>query len=227
MKIYQAFFVILGSLVVLSIGVVGVTKKSSGKCIQVFYDRKEATVPLMRALRMYSDYRLNSLRISDYQSGDFDRCQASFVVSVENEHKIPKVLLNEFSNNQKNISWLGGNIWQLGDQLEKTLGLRYIGKSSGISPWMDLYYRGKISRQKSSNDDGVHLIFLPLNIEKAEILVEARYFDNRELVPYLVHTGNVYYLANVNIGPAIEEFLPEMVGVPPTSGRQLVGGVSE
>jgi hypothetical protein len=59
---------------------------------------------------MYSDYRINGLRIADYQPGDFSRCQASFVVSVEHEHRIPKVLLNEFSNNEKNISWLGENI---------------------------------------------------------------------------------------------------------------------
>lgn len=225
MKNSQAFFVILASLVVLSVGVVAFTKKSSGRCIQVFYDRKDATVNLMQSLRMYSDYRINGLRIADYQPGDFSRCQASFVVSVEHEHRIPKVLLNEFSNNEKNISWLGENIWQLGDQLEKVMGLRSIGKVSGVSSLMDLYYHGKIIRQKSSNSKGEHLIFLPVNVAKAEILVEARYFGNRELVPYLVHAKNTYYLANVNMGSALNEFLPEMVGVPPKSAEQLVGGM--
>ena len=227
MKNSHVFFVILIGLVVLSVGMVEFTKKSSGKCIQVFYDRKDATVHLMRALRMYSNYRLNSVPIADYQSGDFGRCQASFVVSVESNHKIPNVLLKDFSSNEKNLSWLGENIWQLGDQLEKVMGLRYIGKISGLSSLMDLYYRGKVIRQKNTNDKSEHLVFLPVNVEKAEILIEARYFGNRELVPYLVHARNTYYLANVNVGPAIEEFLPEMVGVPPNSGQQLVGGVSE
>jgi len=149
MKNYHAFFVILISLVVLSVGVVGFTKKSSGKCIQVFYDRKDATVNLMRSLRVYSDYRINSLRIADYQPGDFGRCQASFVVSVENEHRIPKVLLDDFSKSEKNISWVGLNIWQLGDHLEKRLGVRYIGQNLKRSSLKDLFYRGHVYREGS------------------------------------------------------------------------------
>ena len=226
MKIHHAFFVVLISLVVLSIGVVGLTKKSSGKCIQVFYDRKDATVYLMRSLRMYSDYRVVSSRIADYQTGDFGKCQASFVVSVEHEHKIPKMLLDELPKSEKNISWVGLNIWQLGDHLEKRLGVRYIGQNLKRSSLKDLFYHGHVYREGSVGGNMSQVDFLPVNSDKVEVLIEARFVGSRELRPYLVRSKNIYYLADVSFGPAFLTFLTDMVGTPPTHVvAQLVGGI--
>lgn len=215
MRLYGAIFFILVSVSVYS-GVRAISHRSSGKCIQIFYDRQQDVNSLAKVLKVYPDYHLQIEKISDYEMGKFNRCQASLVVSALEEVKIPKAMLDDFLSSQKNVSWIGMNIWQLGDRLEKNMGLRYIGQSTRRLALKDLYYHGRVLRQEALNELKQQSDFLPVSRDKVEILIEARYVGNRELTPYLVRSKNTYYLADVNFGPAFQEFLADMIGVPPT-----------
>lgn len=225
MRLYGAIFSILVSVSVYC-GVKAYSQRSSGKCIQIFYDRHEDVTSLTKVLKVYPDYQLQLEKIADYQAGNFGHCQASLVVSTTSEIKIPKALLDDFLNSEKNISWVGMNIWQLGDQLEKTMGLRYMGQNFKRASLKDLYYHGRVLRDGKASDMKSQIDFLPVSRDKVEILIEARYVGNRELTPYLVRSKNMYYLADVNFGPAFQAFLADMIGVPPTAAlSQLVGGL--
>ncbi|MBO9666402.1 MAG: hypothetical protein J7501_06270 [Bdellovibrio sp.] len=222
---------IVGTVVaVILICIVGFTKKPGERCIGIFYDNKDVISSVAKALHSYPDFEKVYTRIENYSSGEIERCQASFIINTEFENKIPRRLLEDYTHSERNVAWLGYNIWQLGEHLEKNMGLRYIGAvSKAHEGSCDLFYRGRVSAC-SERGLPLQLEFLPTNHVRIEIMAESRVRGGRELTPYLVRSRNRFYMADVNFGSVFADFLSELVGSPlrlkaePSPSRRLVKG---
>lgn len=193
--------------------------KPDQKCIQIFYDSKKVAHGVQKYLQDFSEYAQYSKSIEKYESGDIERCQATLYVGSRDESHVPRAFTEDYVRTQKSVAWVGYNIWQLGDRLEKVFGLRYIGRASvaGLRE-SEILYKGRIFKRRPSPDPQIEL--LAIDAQKFEVLAGIRNWHSREVIPYAIRSKNRFYLADL---PPTEVFhrdhetvfadlLPEIIG---------------
>lgn len=205
----------------------------SGKCIQIFHDSKKEARGVQKYLRGFPEYSQYVKDIADYQRGDMEKCQVNFYVGAKDETYVPREFREDYLRTSTSVAWLGNNIWQLGDQLERVFGLRFLGvgfiKSNLPS---EVYYKGQSFKTRSLERRRIEL--LPVNSEKFEILAEIRSDSSREILPYAVRSKNRYYFAGTpadlaaysEYAPIFNDILAEMTGVPPHDRARSVSGLT-
>lgn len=193
--------------------------KPEQKCIQIFYDSKRVAHSVQKYLQDYSEYAQYLKDIEKYESGDIERCQATFYVGSQEESRVPRAFADDYIRTQKSVAWVGHNIWQLGDRLEKVFGLRYIGRASGVDfRESEILYEGRIFKRRPSLGPQIEL--LPVDVQKFEVLAGIRAWRSREVIPYAIRSKNRFYLTDL---PPVEVFhreqesifvdlLPEIIG---------------
>ncbi|WP_413578477.1 hypothetical protein ACLVWU_08060 [Bdellovibrio sp. HCB290] len=206
-----------GTVLLLSVAtfaVIQTSQKTQEKCITVVYDSSRNLEGALKVFDQFPDFQRVLVEMSGYSSGQLERCQVSFIVNSEFDNLVPKPLVEDFLNSKRNVVWMGYNIWSLGDQLNRKLGLRYMGSYSKVSfDRCIFFYRGRSTRC-SEPGLSMHPETIPTNEMNIEIMAETR-IRGRELTPYLVRSNNLYYLADVNFGNVFQDFLSEFVGARP------------
>ena len=226
MKLCSFAFVLALSLVVVTAASQRFTKTSGERCIAVVYDNSKIIDSLKRLLSNFPDFQPHFIPIDQYESGLLEQCQASFVVNTEFDNHIPRKLVDDYLSSKRNVVWMGYNIWHLGEQLNKKMGLRYIGSVSKVhDDKCALFYRGHTVR---CEEGGLSMQpeLVPTNEVRIEILAESR-ARGRELSPYVVRTGTLFYVADVSFGEVFRDLLTAFIGSPmrikPLKPQQLAG----
>lgn len=196
--------------------------KESGKCVNIFYDQsqdpsyvigKKFSMKVQNLLASFSQHQLQPLPIETYQEGDMDKCSASIYIGSYIDNKLPRAFLNDYIRTEKKVAWIGHNIWQLGEQLEKSMGLRFIRLTTLDSRLRDhlkrptffaeILYNGKVFFKSISGERHGEVVppyeqaeLLPTDLSKFEVIAEARHTGTREVIPYIVRAQNRYYVAD-------------------------------
>jgi hypothetical protein len=226
MKQIAFVFAFISSLAVILVVTDRYSKDDGGKCIAVFYDNSKVVSSFNRFLSHFPDYQKVLIPIEEYQSGQLGRCQASFVVNTEFDNHVSRRLVDDYIHADRNVIWMGYNIWHLGEQLNKKLGLRYMGSvSKSQDEKCALVYRGHSVRCEPGGLS-MQPELVPTNEVRIEIIAESR-VRGRELLPYVVRSKNLFYMADVSFGEVFKELLTEFVGTPmrikPLKPRQVAG----
>jgi hypothetical protein len=202
------------------------SKTSQERCISVVYDNSKVLNRFQESLAHFSDFRSVLIPMDQYEAGQTERCQATFIVNTEFDNQVPRRIVEDYLSSQKNVIWMGYNIWYLGEQLNKKLGLRYMGSASKVrSEQCAYFYMGRSVR---CDDPGLSMQpeIVPTNEVRIEIMAESR-TRGRELSPYVVRAKNLFYMTDVNFGSVFQDLLTEFVGSPmqvkPLKPRQVAG----
>lgn len=176
--------------------------ESSGRaCVQIYHDQHEQVAPkiLKNLLASYGLEKTKTINIQSYKTGDLNRCGFSFYLGTEKDNVLPRTFLADYFSSRQTVIWMGYNIWQLGDLLEQEMGLRFlrISDSSKEMPeafFRDILYRGQVFLKSADQNGQVEL--MPTDLRKFESLAELRHSRTREVIPYIVHSQNRFYVAD-------------------------------
>lgn len=216
----------LGSMALLSLmTILGFTNQHETRCVNIYYDQtqdqkywmgKSYAVLLQNLLGHFPEFQQIVSPIESYRPGDIDRCAATIYIGSYFDNKIPRAFINEYIVTERNVAWLGYNIWQLGEQLEKEMGLRYVGmttldknlldKNKHPTFFKEILYKGEIFtkygawNRKNSQEylaafEQADLV--PVDTQKFETLAEARHSGTKEVIPYIVRAKNHFYVADI------------------------------
>ncbi|MEK2690485.1 hypothetical protein [Bdellovibrio sp. GT3] len=208
---FFGFFLLSATAILVA---VKISQKPEEKCIAVVYDSSRSIAGVAKIFEQFPDFQKVMIEMSTYSSGELERCQASFIVNSEFDNQVPKRLIEDYLKSKRRVVWMGYNIWTLGDQLTRKLGLRYMGSFSKVSFDRCRYFYKGLSNRCSEAGLSMHPETIPTNELQIQIMAETR-IRERELTPYLVRSKNLYYLADVNFGNVFQEFLGEFVGARP------------
>lgn len=176
-------------------------EKVGRACVQIYHDRNERTAQeiLKNLLVSYGLEKSQVSAIESYKTGDLNRCSFSFYLGTDKDNKLPRTFLADYFLSAQKVIWVGYNIWQLGDQLEQEMGLRFlrVSESSHESQgafFRDILYRGQVFMKTGDHSPQVEL--MPTDLRKFESLAEIRHSRTREVIPYIVHSQNRFYIAD-------------------------------
>lgn len=198
---------------------------ASSACINIYHDRArtdnladvDASIHLlMKQLKNIRVLPQNLIPIDRYQAGSLESCDYNIYLGVQLDQGIPQDFLKDFLSTKKKVVWIGFNIWQLGEQLEKKLGFKYLGLTRWDSRYVDkkrraFYYNEIFFKEKKffrippedfplsqfSKVQADKIEILPVNFDKFEALAESRHGVTREVLPYIVRAQNLYYVAEI------------------------------
>ncbi|UYL08312.1 hypothetical protein B9G69_014820 [Bdellovibrio sp. SKB1291214] len=204
----------------------GFSKSSSTKCVAVYYDNSKVIESFTKLLSNFSDFQQFFIPLGQYEAGSLEKCQANFVINTEFDNQVSRKLVEDYLSSRRNVVWMGYNIWHLGEQLNKKLGLRYMGSISKVRDEnCALLYRGHAVRCEESSLS-MQPDLVPTNEVRIQIMAESR-ARGRELAPYIVRAGNLFYMADVSFGEVFRDLLTEFIGSPmrikPLKSQQVAG----
>lgn len=216
----------IGTMAALSLAtILGFTSQEEVSCVNVYYDQtdkpdywmgKSYSVMLQNLLGHFPEYQQIVSPIETYKAGGLDKCAASIYIGSYFDNKLPKAFLEDYAKTEKNVAWVGYNIWQLGDQLERTMGLRYVrlttldthllDQNKQPTFFKDILYKGETFSKFAewSRKDPKQFIapyeqteLLPTDLSKFEMVAEARHSGTKEVIPYIVRSKNRFFVADV------------------------------
>ncbi|WP_413294161.1 hypothetical protein ACLSU7_03465 [Bdellovibrio sp. HCB185ZH] len=190
-----------------------ISEPASERCISVIYDNPKVLASMRNSLAHFPEFQSLFIPMAEYEPGDAQRCQATFIINTEFDNQVPRRLVEDYVAAERHVVWMGYNIWYLGEQLNKKLGLRYMGSLSKVhSQACAYFYMGRAVR---CDDEGLSMQpeIVPTNEVRIEIMAESR-TRGRELSPYVVRVKNLFYMADVNFGSVFQALLTEFVGSP-------------
>jgi uncharacterized protein YdaL len=200
------------------------------KCVQIYYDKVPQANPKYYQGRHYAAFLQNLLGhfpniqqyvipIESYQSGQLDRCHASFYIgSYYGETHIPESFLHDFMATKKNVIWMGYDIWQLGpENLQKLWDVDLVGlgsldwqhlDSSGVPGFFKFYdYKGEVFEKHGFMQPDKKKFFAAYDITLLKILNPAseKYVISwanhstqlSNKTPYILQNENHWYMADV------------------------------
>jgi len=207
MRVMDASIVVGLAAVVLIATMLGFTsKKEAAACINIFYDQpavagfdrgKKVSEVLDTVLNTVMPLSRVMRPIEGYQIGDLQKCRFNFYLGSYFENKLPRTFLADYVTAETTVVWLGYNIWQLGEQLERTQGLRFIrltGEENRMY-FSEVLYKGRVFQKGPGAFEQIEL--LPTNLEKFDAVAESRHPGTREIIPYIVRTRNRFYIADI------------------------------
>ncbi|MFS4461189.1 hypothetical protein [Bdellovibrio sp. HCB2-146] len=209
----------LSAMLILAIGVVwGSFLKSSLHCINIFYDQtldnsysggRQDSIMLQGLLIYFPEYAQIIRPVESYRSGDLDRCPVNFYIGSYRDNRLPQEFLQDYVKTKKNVAWIGYNIWQLGENLPKSLGVEFVGitvddEKRGPAFFRDIIYKGEIYKRTSlsrksqvSAPPTEQVILRPVDLTRTQILAESKQRSSEEVIPYIIRTNNYFYIADI------------------------------
>lgn len=181
---------------------------------------------MLRNLLGHFDGTITLKPVQEYTAGMIESYQATFYLGSHYDNAVPAALLSDVTTTQKTVVWFKYNLWQVAWNVSYPFTQRYGITFSGL--------RGLDSTPSSSNpkpgffdtvvykntdlvkyydfntttgvvradpDIGVTQV---ADATKAQVLVTIRNSKTNELVPYIVRSGNFWYVADIPfsfIGP--------------------------
>lgn len=209
-----------------AVNLVGFSSKenSSEPCINVLFDGDEGFLnsedskfkSLVELLKKWTHLKQKFTPIARYTVGGLEACPISIYLGSNSEVGIPREFIKDLVRTNKRVIWVGYNIWQLGESLEKVLGVRYVGLTRWDSPFVnkmqrpfyfnEIFFEGRkyyrIPPEEVATSPLGQISFdkieiLPVNLEKFQVLAESRHGVTREILPYILRSRNLYYVADV------------------------------
>lgn len=193
--------ILLGS----TVGLSHASAEKDTRCVQIYFDKgdqKRASVyagQIQKLLIGVAELRQIVSPIEDYRSGDLNRCVANLYLGTDFDNPIPRSFLSDYLSSEQHVMWLGYNIWQLGDQLERQMGLRFVGMTRlNVRNNQPTYFKDVIFKGKVLSKTGFEQAELvATDLKKFHAVAEVRHNGTREVIPYIVQAGKRFYMADV------------------------------
>jgi len=157
--------------------------------------------------------------VSQYQAGDANNVKHTFYIGSFFDNNIPAALIQDIATGSK-VTWINYNIWKL-DQALNSLGLTYTGieaASAADAPnsFNTIDYKGY-----SFKKDLVAMEMVQVQTSGAAEVIAYAKKPTGEQTPYVVKSGNFWYVADLPLAFATEtdrylvfaDLIPEMIGV--------------
>lgn len=214
-------FIALSAMFLLAIGVVwGSFLRTNLHCVHIFYDQtldnsysggRQDSIMLQGLLIYFPEYAQIIRPIESYRSGDLDRCPVNFYIGSHRDNRLPEDFLKDYLKTKQKVAWIGYNIWQLGENLPKSLGVEFVGitvdeDQRGPAFFRDIIYKGEIYKRtlfprKSTSQVSAppyeQVILRPVDLSRTQILAESKQRSSEEVIPYIIRTNNYFYIADV------------------------------
>ncbi|GEM_PF-2162207 len=180
--------------------------EKDNRCVQIYFDKNDQRRAAVYAgqiqkllFKAADDLRQVVTPIEEYRSGDLNRCVASVYLGTEFDNQVPRAFLLDYLSSQQHVMWLGYNIWQLGDQLEKQMGLRFVGMTRlHLRNNHPTYFKEVLFKGKTLDKTGFEQAELvATDFKKFHAVAEVRHNGTREVIPYIVQAGKRFYMADV------------------------------
>jgi uncharacterized protein YdaL len=217
---------------------VGFADHGARKCVNVYYDKspsplyqdgKKLAVFLQKALDHFPDYSQHVSPIETYRRGDINSCVIGIYIGSYVDNKIPRAFLEDFLSTHQRVTWVGYNIWELGDRFEEHFGLKYLGMTflkqaattvagvgasananASASSGAKIYYKGRqlpklIQKNDTFRAPAPQIELMAVDSSKFEMLAETRPEDSNELMPYIVQAKNRLYVADLPLSHAEDQ----------------------
>lgn len=105
---------------------------SANDCVRVYYDRGPVEYWIGRTYAIYTQNLLGHFPelqqiiapIETYKKGEIETCQATIYIGSYFDSKIPQDFFTDYEATQKNVAWLGYNVWKLKNH-PKIWGYKY------------------------------------------------------------------------------------------------------
>lgn len=200
--------------------------QAAPECVNVFYDRSPKADYWMG--RTYSQLMQNLLGhfpelqqivspIELYQKGDLDKCRASIYIGSHYETAIPPAFLEDYLATNRNVAWLGYNIWKVGnEELSRLFGFEYDTLTTLDSSQKDaegnpsffkfIEYKGetffKYGDWSRSSPSQFLAPFEQIRLKEttpglSQVVSVARHSATGEAIPYIIRAKNRFYVADV------------------------------
>ncbi|MCD6039946.1 MAG: hypothetical protein K0S27_1346 [Gammaproteobacteria bacterium] len=103
------------------------------KCVQIYYDHSPTpndpayyngrlyAIALQNLVSHFPDIQQYIIPIELYQTGQLDRCEASFYLGTYYNNFIPQKFISDFLKTRKTVVWIGANVWKLSQENFKKL----------------------------------------------------------------------------------------------------------
>lgn len=204
--------VVVGLFIILLIGVVSgfASVGINRDCVNVYYDQAVFSRDVSEVMGALVSVPHRIRAVETYQKGDFDKCRWGVYIGTNTETRFPRDFLRDFVSTDSRVIWMGSGIWQLGDQLQRSLGLRYIGMHRGDEETPIFIYKKPLRRTRAIEEKPVQWVplshrfkiveVLPTNLHDLEILAEVRHDRAREMTPFFIRSQNRFYFAGVPQG---------------------------
>lgn len=166
--------------------------------------------------------------VDAYTKGDVDRYRVTFYLGSTFDRALPADFLNDVLTTNSRVVWINYNLWKLGwdhrAAFESRFGIRY-QQTVPIGSFDKVNFNGITFNR--SQDDFAHVDILNGNLAQ----VRAKVTDGRTSYPYIVQSGNFYYVVDDPMSQVNEdspylafcELLHDMVGIQhATDHRALV-----
>jgi len=200
------------------------------QCVQIFYDRskdpkywmgKTYSIFLQNLLGHFPHYQLVEGAIEEYQSGDIEKCKATFYLGSYFENDIPETFIKDFAETRKPVVWMGYSIWKPSpDYFTKLFGYTYTGlsklntdvKDSKGRPTFFKFatYKGQIFKKwgEFSKESPTQFlapfenVLLKPNLQeetfkRTKIHSELIHNGTQEKTPYILQNENRFYVADI------------------------------
>jgi len=203
------------------------------KCVQIYYDHAPSmsdpdyykgrlhAIGLQNLLAHFPDIQQYIIPIELYQTGQLERCDASFYLGTYYNNTIPKEFLADFVNTKKTVVWLGYNLWKLApENITKLWGASFSDlfkpnwdkKDEGGRPGVYNYfeYKGQTFerckyhkapdspefKEHYSNDYDIALLKLLSPAAEKQVLSWAKFTMGNARTPYILRNLNHWYVAD-------------------------------
>ncbi|MES2802487.1 MAG: DUF2334 domain-containing protein [Bdellovibrionota bacterium] len=202
-----------------------VVTQAATECVQVYYDRGPNDYWIGHANAVFMQNLLGHFPhlqqivtpIESYKKGDLNRCKASIYIGTHFMVQIPEDFHADYISTNKNVAWLGYNIWRKPEVLEKVFNYRYdkltildvtrLDQSAKPTYFKWIDYKGERFKKFGEWSRTVPRIFhapfemsamTALDMVKSEtqILATAEHNGTGERLPYILRNKNHFYVAD-------------------------------
>lgn len=197
---------------------------SATPCVNVYFDRttvdgywmgKTYASMIQNLLGHFPKYQQIVGPIENYQEGEIEQCHATIYVGSHFFNKVPEAFIADYAKTQKQVAWIGYNIWQAGELFKNIFGYEYVeqtaldyqNKNSKGEPgfFKDILYKGEVFfKYGKTAPTGEFLAgfeqsyLIPGDIDRGtQVLAQARHSTTGQIVPYILQKDNYFYITDV------------------------------
>ncbi len=169
---------------------------------------------VVNLLGHFPEVNARLLPVSRYTEGDLFEHDVTFYVGVVYGELLPDRLERDFAASERPFVWIGQNLWQVAldpeQDFRRRYGLEYQGVAGNSGQGADttffstVHYQGERLHKyfhhdpatgAVENDPDVTLLEV-LDPERVEVVAEIEHSGTGERVPYVVRSGNLWYVAD-------------------------------
>ncbi len=196
-------------------------------CVNIYFDKsKEKTYRLGKTYSIYlqnlmghfPEFQQIISPVEQYRAGDIEKCVATFYIGSYFDNLIPDAFIQDYKKTKKNFAWIGYNIWKVEKEfLEQTFGYQYSHLTTLDTTKLDEKNRPTFFRYVDYKGERFEKFgafvgpqqefragFEMVAFEKAQnaanvanVLAVASHNGHQETLPYILQSGNQFYIADV------------------------------